>query len=61
MLTDRRPPSVSALSSKDSKHNGAGPGELDDGSRLKAESSYYSYYQCHSDPDPNATGSASYN
>ncbi|KAK4162165.1 hypothetical protein QBC43DRAFT_322502 [Cladorrhinum sp. PSN259] len=35
--------------------------ELDDATRLKAESHFYSFWQLHRDPDPNAQGQASFN
>ncbi|KAK3362226.1 hypothetical protein B0T25DRAFT_561310 [Lasiosphaeria hispida] len=40
------------------KENGAALGELDEATHLKAESRFFSYYQLHMDPDPNAQGPA---
>jgi pre-mRNA-processing factor 39 len=54
-----RPQSVSILSKSGAgKENGAIPGELDEASRLKAESRFFSYYQLQRDPDPDAQGPA---
>ncbi|KAK3383216.1 hypothetical protein B0T24DRAFT_519426 [Lasiosphaeria ovina] len=56
------PQSISTITkaklSKDS--NGLPVGELDDATRLKAESRFYNYYELHMDPDPNAQGNASF-
>lgn len=35
--------------------------ELDDGTRVKAEGRFYSFYELHHDPDPNAQGQADFN
>ncbi len=58
-----RPQSVSAISKAKpgAKENGVAFGELDESSLLKAESRFFSYYQLHTDPDPNAQGNASFN
>ncbi|KAJ9157863.1 Pre-mRNA-processing factor 39 [Pleurostoma richardsiae] len=65
LLIDRElfgPPSVSALSKAraGSKENGLALGELDEATRQKAESRYYSFYELYADPDPNAQGPATY-
>lgn len=54
------PQSVSTLSQA-SKENGAALGELDEATRLKAESRFFSYYQLQRDPDPDAQGPAPFN
>ncbi|KAK3355028.1 hypothetical protein B0H65DRAFT_535788 [Neurospora tetraspora] len=43
------------------KENGVAMGELDEPTRQKAETRFYSFYQLHMDPDPNAQGPASFN
>jgi len=64
VLTDSlSPESVSALSKPKPgiKENGIfAPGELDEESSRRAESRFYSYYQLHMDPDPNAQGLATF-
>lgn len=42
------------------KENGVPLGELDDATRPKAESRFFSYYQLHMEPDPNAQGPANF-
>ena len=56
------PQSVSAVAKADhgSKENGVAAGELDEATRPKAESRFYSYYQLYMDPDPNAQGPATF-
>ena len=44
-----------------SKENGVVLGEIDEASRTRAESRFFSYYQLHVDADPNAQGPASFN
>jgi len=57
------PQSTSAIakSKLGARENGAPLVELDDATRSKAESRFYSYYQLHMEPDPNAQGPASFN
>jgi len=58
-----RPQSISTVVGKSklgAKENGIPLGELDDATRLKAESRFFSYYQLHMDPDPNAQGPANF-
>lgn len=43
------------------KENGVVLGEIDEASRARAESRFFSYFQLHVDPDPNAQGPASFN
>ena len=48
----------SAAKAKLGKENGVALGELDEDTRPKAEARFYSYYQLHIEPDPNAQGPA---
>ncbi|EGS18804.1 uncharacterized protein CTHT_0054140 [Thermochaetoides thermophila DSM 1495] len=63
LIIDRElfgPQSVSAITrAKFGKENG-GLSELDEATRLRAERRYYNYYELFYDPDPNATGPASF-
>ncbi|KAF3769057.1 hypothetical protein M406DRAFT_287119 [Cryphonectria parasitica EP155] len=43
------------------KDNGTPVGELDEASRINAETRYFSYYELYSEPDPKATGIADFN
>lgn len=42
------------------KDNGIPLGELDEDTRQKAETRYFSYYELYADPDPKATGPADF-
>ncbi|CAM1507247.1 Fc.00g068880.m01.CDS01 [Cosmosporella sp. VM-42] len=57
------PSSVAALNKigAAAKENGASLGELDDGSRNRAEARYLNFYETHAEPDPNAQGTADFN
>lgn len=55
------PQSISVLSpAQAGKENGIPPAELDEATREKAESRFFSYYQVHVDPELNAQGPASF-
>ncbi|KAK4136434.1 hypothetical protein BT67DRAFT_439427 [Trichocladium antarcticum] len=63
LLIDRElfgPQSVSVITKARQHKDGAGPPVLDEESRLKAERRFYSYYELHVNPDPNAQGPASF-
>ncbi|KAK3394138.1 hypothetical protein B0H63DRAFT_460151 [Podospora didyma] len=56
------PQSVSDITkAKLGGENGFAIGELDEASRIKAESRFYNYYELFIDPDPNAQGPANFN
>ncbi|KAK0617880.1 hypothetical protein B0T17DRAFT_314168 [Bombardia bombarda] len=67
LIVDREifgPHSVAVAKANKKGSNGIAPtplGELDEATRVKAGSRFYSYYQLHTDPDPNAQGSAPFN
>jgi pre-mRNA-processing factor 39 len=54
------PQSVSPITKAKLSKEGAGLPELDEATRVKAERTFYNYYQLHMDPDPNAQGPASF-
>lgn len=54
------PQSVSVITKARQNKDGAGLPVLDEESRLKAERRFYSYYELHVNPDPNAQGPASF-
>ncbi|KAH6634363.1 hypothetical protein B0J18DRAFT_415983 [Chaetomium sp. MPI-SDFR-AT-0129] len=63
LLVDRElfgPQSVSVITKAKQSKEGAGLPELDEATRAKAERRFYSYYELHTDPDPNAQGPASF-
>lgn len=43
------------------KENGAGRGEMDDASKPKAEARYLSFFELHSEVQPDAQGAADFN
>ncbi|KAK3329400.1 hypothetical protein B0H66DRAFT_540905 [Apodospora peruviana] len=52
--------SIAAKTHQYAKENSGGLTDLDDDSRIKAESRFYSFYQLYTAPDPNAQGAASF-
>lgn len=60
-LTPRYSPQSVSILSKAGKENGAALPELDEASRLKAESRFFSYYQLQRQPDADAQGPAPFN
>jgi len=49
------------MAAKAKLSKGAVLGDLDEETRPKAESRFYSYYQLHMEPSPDAQGPASFN
>lgn len=60
LICYRRPQSVSVITKAKQSKESSGTPELDEATRFKAERRFYSFYELHMDPDPNAQGPASF-